>query len=214
METEYSESHLYSFPVFHPGLSKTVFPFWEVYRCWRGWCSQGLILWLPWRFMFWICSPRSRITSQIHTDRPLQLQFLAYSLCAFVLRLVTKASVVLTSCCRWRKHMAFSGLHEGFVGCNPHESLCWIRSSPLRQLMLKYWNKQNCKNGSEKPQILCEVCFPWSQHCQGGPWEDFSEVSIEARQGRVEGTGVLVLEKLPAGSLPSCWWGTEESLCV
>lgn len=44
--------------------------------------------------------------------------------------------------------------------------------------------------------------------------ENFSEVSIEARQGRVEGMGVLVLGKLPAGSLPSCWQGTEESLCV
>lgn len=143
--------------------------------------------------MLWTCSPRTQIRSQIHADRPLQFQFLAYSLCDSVLGLVTKASVVLTSCCQWRKHMAFSGPHEGCVGCNPHESLCWIWSSPLRQLVLKYWNSWNCKNGSEKPQIWCEECFSWSQDCQGGLWEGFSEVSIAARQERGKGSRCLSL---------------------
>lgn len=141
--------------------------------------------------MLWTCSPRTHIRSQIHADRPLQFQFLAYSLCASVLGLVTKVFVVLTSCCQWRKHMPFSGPHDGYVGCNPHESLRWMWSSLLRQLVLKYWDSWNCKNGSERPQIWCEECFSWSQHCQGGLWEDFSEVSIAARQERVEESSCL-----------------------
>lgn len=89
-----------------------------------------------------------------------------------------------------KKTHGFSGPHEGYAGCNPHESLCWIKSSPLRQLVLKYWNGWNFlkkKKSSEKPWFLCEVCFPSSQHCQRGPWEDFSEASVEAKQERVEG---------------------------
>lgn len=35
-----------------------------------------------------------------------------------------------------KKTHGFSGPHEGYAGCNPHESLCWIKSSPLRQLVL------------------------------------------------------------------------------
>lgn len=49
-----------------------------------------------------------------------------------------------------KKTHGFSGPHEGYAGCNPHESLCWIKSSPLRQLVLKYWNGWNCLKKKKK----------------------------------------------------------------
>lgn len=52
-----------------------------------------------------------------------------------------------------KKTHGFSGPHEGYAGCNPHESLCWIKSSPLRQLVLKYWNGWNCLKKKKKKAL-------------------------------------------------------------
>lgn len=154
-------------------------------RHWAGWCWWGKN---NLRYVFlgkvWSGPVPQGYTSH---PRPMQTDICSLSLWPihFVLGLVTEVSVVLTSCCQWRKHMAFSGPHGGCVGFNPHESLCWIQSSHLRQLILKSWNSSNCKNGSEVSQIWC-VDVSSGVNIAQGLWEDFSEVYIAAKQDRVE----------------------------
>lgn len=128
----------------------------------------------------------------------------------FVLGLVTEVSVVLTSCCQWRRHMAFSGPHGGCVGFNPHESLCWIQSSHLRQLILKYWNSSNCKNGSETSQIWSVDVSSGVNIAIKGCKKTFQRSTLQP--GKWEWKNQHILQEFPPWSVLSCWWGTEVPL--
>lgn len=129
-------------------------------------------------------------------SKPMQTGICSFSLWPihFVLELVTEVSVVLTSCCQWRKHMAFSGPRGGCVGCNPHESLCWIKSSHLRQLILKYWNSSNCKNGSETSQIWCVDVSSWVNIANEGCKKTFQRSTLQP--GKIEWKSQCILHRV------------------